>query len=147
MLAHPIEEGDWAGLVPEEIAAEWKWDGIRVQLAAKNGEVKLYSRAGDDISSAFPDIAQAFAHAEGVLDGELLVLRDGVVAPFNDLQQRLNRKTVAGKMLQDFPAHIRLYDLLFDGPEDIRALSYTERRKRLEAMCTAITLAPTVLAV
>ena len=132
MLAHPIEEGDWANLVPEEMAAEWKWDGIRVQLAAKNGEVKLYSRAGDDVSSAFPDIALAFAHAEGVLDGELLVLRDGEVAPFNDLQQRLNRKSVTGKMLQDYPAHIRLYDILFDGPDDIRALSFLERRKKLE---------------
>jgi DNA ligase-1 len=132
MLAHPIEEDDLAGLAPEEIAAEWKWDGIRVQLAAKNGEVKLYSRAGDDISRAFPDIVQAFAHTEGVLDGELLILRNGEVAPFNDLQQRLNRKTVTGKMLQDFPAHIRLYDLLFDGSEDVRALSFVERRKHLE---------------
>jgi DNA ligase-1 len=132
MLAHPIEEGDWASLAPDEVAAEWKWDGIRVQLVAKKGEVKLYSRAGDDISKAFPDVAQAFAHAEGVLDGELLVLREGAVAPFNDLQQRLNRKAVTGKMLQDFPAHIRLYDLLFDGPEDVRALSFVERRKRLE---------------
>jgi DNA ligase-1 len=132
MLAHPIEEGDWSGLVPEEMTAEWKWDGIRVQLAAKNGEVKLFSRAGDDISRAFPDLAQAFSHTEGVLDGELLVLRDGVVAPFNDLQQRLNRKSVTGKMLQDHPAHIRLYDLLFDGAEDVRALPFTQRRARLE---------------
>jgi DNA ligase-1 len=68
-----------------------------------------------------------------VLDGELLVLRDGVVAPFNDLQQRLNRKTVTGKMLQDFPAHIRLYDLLIDGDDDLRSRPFLERRARLEA--------------
>jgi len=133
MLAHPIEEGDWQGLAPEDIAAEWKWDGIRVQLSARPGDVRLFSRAGDDISGAFPDIIQAFAHTEGVLDGELLVLRDRAVAPFNDLQQRLNRKGVTGKMLQDYPAHIRLYDILFDTQEDVRELSYLERRARLEA--------------
>jgi DNA ligase 1 len=132
MLAHPIEEDDWKGLTPQDVVAEWKWDGIRVQLAAKAGQVRLFSRAGDDISPAFPEIGQAFAHTDGVLDGELLVLRDGVVAPFNDLQQRLNRKTVTGAMLRDFPAHIRLYDLLYDESEDIRTLSFTERRKRLE---------------
>lgn len=132
MLAHPIEEGDWQALVPQDIAAEWKWDGIRVQLSARPGDVRLFSRAGDDISSAFPDIVLAFAHTEGVLDGELLVLRDGAVAPFNDLQQRLNRKTVTGKMLQDYPAHIRLYDILFDAQEDVRELSFLKRRAKLE---------------
>jgi DNA ligase 1 len=133
MLAHPIEEGDWQSFAPEDVAAEWKWDGIRVQLSARPGDVRLFSRAGDDVSGAFPDIVQAFAHCEGVLDGELLVLRDGVVASFNDLQQRLNRKSVTGKMLQDYPAHIRLYDILFDAAEDVRALTFTERRARLEA--------------
>ena len=53
----------------------------------------------------FPRSSQPFAPSDGVLDGELLVVRDGVVAPFNDLQQRLNRKTVTGKMLRDYPAH------------------------------------------
>lgn len=133
MLAHPIEEGDWQGLSPDDIAAEWKWDGIRVQLSARPGDVRLFSRAGDDISGAFPDIVQAFAHTQGVLDGELLVLREGAVAPFNDLQQRLNRKSVTGRMLQDYPAHIRLYDILIDGDEDVRELSYLKRRARLEA--------------
>lgn len=133
MLAHPIEAGDWQAFAPEDVAAEWKWDGIRVQLSARPGDMRLFSRAGDDISSAFPDIVQAFVHTEGVLDGELLVLRDGVVASFNDLQQRLNRKTVTGKMLQDFPAHIRLYDILFDQKEDVRGLTFLERRARLEA--------------
>jgi DNA ligase-1 len=132
MLAHPIEEEDWRGLTPQDVVAEWKWDGIRVQLAAKNGKVRLFSRAGDEISASFPEIGQAFAHVDGVLDGELLVLRDGEVAPFNDLQQRLNRKTVTPKMLRDYPAHIRLYDLLFDEAEDIRTLSFVERRRRLE---------------
>ena len=133
MLAHPIEDSDWQSFAPGDVAAEWKWDGIRVQLSARPGDVRLFSRAGDDASGAFPDIVQAFVHTEGVFDGELLVLREGSVASFNDLQQRLNRKTVTAKMLQDYPAHIRLYDILFDAAEDVRALSFIERRARLEA--------------
>ena len=133
MLSHPIEEGDWAGLNPDEISAEWKWDGVRVQIAAGRGEVRIFSRSGDDISAGFPEIVAAFQPFDAVLDGELLVVRDGVVAPFNDLQQRLNRKTVTGKMLRDYPAFVRLYDILIDGDEDLRPLPFAERRARLEA--------------
>jgi len=61
------------------------------------------------------------------------VMRDGAVAPFNDLQQRLNRKTVTKGMLTSHPAHIRLYDMLFEGDEDLRPLPFVERRARLEA--------------
>src|SRR5919202_2273239 len=69
MLAHPLED---LRLSMEEYAAEWKWDGIRVQMVRAGGETRLYSRAGDDISGSFPDVAAAFGR-EGVLDGELLV--------------------------------------------------------------------------
>jgi DNA ligase-1 len=72
-----------------------------------------------------------------VLDGELLVTRDNVVAPFGDLQQRLNRKSPGPKMLAEFPAGVRLYDILFDGEEDIRSLSFDERRARLETWFAA----------
>jgi DNA ligase-1 len=67
------------------------------------------------------------------LDGELLVIRDSEVAPFNDLQQRLNRKIPNPKLLRDFPAAVRLYDILREGPQDLRGLSFAERRRRLEA--------------
>ena len=60
-------------------------------------------------------------------------MRNGEIAPFNDLQQRLNRKTVTAKMMAAYPPHVRLYDLLFDGGEDLRALPFSERRARLEA--------------
>ena len=133
MLAHPIEEADWASLKPEDFVAEWKWDGIRIQIAAKPGDVRIYSRAGDDVSRAFPEIVSAFSFSDIVADGELLVMRDRVIAPFNDLQQRLNRKAVTAKMLRDYPAHVRLYDALFENGEDLRALPFIERRARLEA--------------
>lgn len=130
MLANPLEEGELSRLDPGDFTAEWKWDGIRVQLAARNGDVRLFSRAGDDITTAFPEMAQADL-GEVVLDGELLVVRDGVLAPFNDLQQRLNRKAVSARMLKSHPAHIRLYDALFLAGEDLRERSLDERRRAL----------------
>lgn len=132
MLAHPVEEGDWPKLAPEDFVAEWKWDGIRVQVSARGGDVRMFSRQGDDISRAFPEIRSAFQGHDCVVDGELLIMRDGEIAPFNDLQQRLNRKAVTAKMMAAYPPHVRLYDLLFDGQEDLRALPFSERRTRLE---------------
>ena len=132
MLAHPLEDAEVAALDPARYRAEWKWDGIRVQLTAGPGGARIWSRGGEDVSGAFPEIVEAMRfHA--VLDGELLVIREGAVAPFADLQQRLNRKLVSAKMLRDFPVGVRLYDILFDGAEDLRALPFDARRARLEA--------------
>ncbi|CAN7509461.1 cisplatin damage response ATP-dependent DNA ligase [Phenylobacterium sp. LjRoot219] len=133
MLAQAIDEAvDFARLDPADYAAEWKWDGIRVQAAHEGGERRLYTRTGDEISRTFPDVLGAL-HDEGVIDGELLVIRDGQVASFADLQQRLNRKTVDAKLTAAYPAAIRAYDLLAEGPEDLRPLPFAERRRRLEA--------------
>jgi DNA ligase 1 len=132
MLAHPLEVADIAALQPQDWRAEWKWDGIRVQLVSTEGGRRLYSRGADDISGAFPEIIEAMDfHA--VLDGELLVIRDGQVAPFADLQQRLNRKVVSARMMDDYPVGIRLYDMLFEGSDDVRSLPFDARRARLEA--------------
>ncbi|WP_192898665.1 cisplatin damage response ATP-dependent DNA ligase [Crenalkalicoccus roseus] len=132
MLAHPLDDAEVAALDPAEWRAEWKWDGIRVQLAAGPGGRRIWSRGGEDVSAAFPEILEAMAfHA--VLDGELLVIRDGAVAPFADLQQRLNRKLVPARLRRDVPVGVRLYDLLFEGEEDLRPLPFDARRRRLEA--------------
>jgi DNA ligase 1 len=132
MLAHPLEPEDFASLDAAALRAEWKWDGIRVQLVASGGGTRLYSRGAEDISAGFPEIVEAM-RVRAVLDGELLVVRDGVVAPFSELQQRLNRKTVGAKMFRDFPVAVRLYDILFDGTDDLRPLPFDARRARLEA--------------
>jgi ATP-dependent DNA ligase len=132
MLAQPLEDGEIGNLDPQDYLAEWKWDGIRVQLVARGGERRLYSRSGDDIGGAFPDICEPMP-ADVTLDGELLVVRDGEVGPFNNLQQRLNRKTPTAKLLRDFPAGVRLYDILREGSEDLRGLAFAKRRRRLEA--------------
>lgn len=133
MLSNPIDEArDLDVLRPEDFSAEWKWDGIRVQLILSDGPASLFSRTGDDIAPAFPDLVEnAFGRA--VLDGELLVGHDFDPRPFNDLQQRLNRKAPTARLLADYPAFMRVYDMLFDGAEDVRALTWTERRARLEA--------------
>lgn len=132
MLAHPLED---ARVSLEDYAAEWKWDGIRVQLVHAGGQTRLYSRTGDDISASFPDIASAFA-VTSVLDGELLVrgeAQGGAAASFNALQQRLGRKRVSSSTQSQYPAFVRLYDMLFEGEEDLRAMPWSDRRSRLEA--------------
>ena len=129
MLATPLEEGETLDLA--QFLAEWKWDGIRVQAVKAGNMRRLYSRTGDDISAAFPEIIENLT-VEGALDGELLVRgNDGDPASFNALQQRLNRKTVDAKLLREHPAFVRLYDILVDGQEDVRPLPLTQRRERL----------------
>ncbi|CAN7213138.1 cisplatin damage response ATP-dependent DNA ligase [Neorhizobium sp. LjRoot104] len=134
MLANPVETGDLEKLDPADYAAEWKWDGIRVQMSSYGGTKKLYSRSGDDITAAFPDVVGSI-NFEGVIDGELLVggtaRSNNPTRTFSDLQQRLNRKTVTGRMLEDYPAFVRAYDLLFESDSDIRAETFFERRRRL----------------
>ena len=138
MLAQAIDEAvDFGKLDPDDYAAEWKWDGIRVQAVSEGGVRRLYTRTGDDISRTFPDVIEALDF-EGALDGELLVLRGGGMASFADLQQRLNRKSVTDRLLADFPAGIRAYDLLSDGGDDTRALPFAQRRARLETFVGAL---------
>jgi DNA ligase-1 len=137
MLAHAIETEDFAGLNAADFMAEWKWDGIRVQaVSGRNDDrtvaTRLYSRTGEDITTAFPDLLSAL-HKPGTIDGELLVVRDKRVQSFNVLQQRLNRKTVTPKLIKDFPIHLRAYDLLSEEAQDLRDLPFVERRVRLEA--------------
>jgi DNA ligase-1 len=142
MLAHPL--GDQK-LSLEDYAAEWKWDGIRIQLVHAAGQTRLYSRTGDDISHSFPEVAAAFS-SPAVLDGELLVrgagqggdTHGGAAASFNALQQRLGRKLVSAKMQSQYPAFVRLYDILFDGEEDLRELPWHQRRARLETFVGAL---------
>ncbi len=136
MLAHPLEDGivDLA-----DYAAEWKWDGIRVQLVRAGGETRVYSRSGDDISATFPELLDVLP-IDAVLDGELLVRGSaqggeaGGAASFNALQQRLGRKTVSKAMLKDFPAFVRLYDVLLLEGHDWREHPWKLRRATLEAL-------------
>jgi len=159
MLAHPllskakrIEAADLdpSLISPADFAAEWKWDGVRVQLAADKGVRRLYTRNGDDISKTFPDLLDA-ADFNAAIDGELLIRSpQGGVASFNELQQRLNRKLVSSKQMTERPAMLRAYDLLQEDDHDLRPLPFSERRKRLERFIVTldeprIDLSPLVL--
>ena len=153
MLAHAIEDADFAGLDPSDYIAEWKWDGIRVQAvcgrdAHGHNVVRLFSRSGEDITKSFPDLLPSL-HLPAAIDGELLVVRDGRVQTFNVLQQRLNRKVVSPKLTKDYPIHLRAYDLLADGDNDLRELPFAERRAKLEEFVrklgdVSIDLSPTI---
>jgi len=153
MLAHAVEDGDFASMDATDYIAEWKWDGIRVQaVSGRDPEghmvTRLYSRTGEDITGSFPDLLPSL-HLPGALDGELLVMRGGRVQSFNVLQQRLNRKTVSPKLMKDYPIHLRAYDLLHDEDSDLRELTFAERRVRLERFIrkldeSRIDLSPTI---
>jgi DNA ligase 1 len=131
MLANALDEKDAEKLDPADYVAEWKWDGIRVQLIHEGGIRRIYSRTGDDVGGSFPDLLDVMDF-EGAIDGELLVGSPlSGTRTFSDLQQRLNRKTVSAKMLSDYPVFVRAYDLLLEGEVDTRGLGYLERRERL----------------
>ncbi|ABE61443.1 ATP dependent DNA ligase [Nitrobacter hamburgensis X14] len=142
MLAHAIEDADFANLDAADFTAEWKWDGIRVQAVSgrdEHGDVatRLYSRTGEDITTGFPDLLPSL-RLPGAVDGELLVVRDGQVQSFNVLQQRLNRKAVTPRLMKEFPIHLRAYDLLDDGDSDLRELPFDDRRRRLVDFIAAL---------
>jgi DNA ligase-1 len=136
MLAHPLEAPEV--IAPETHVAEWKWDGIRAMAVRTAGGQCLYSRDGNAITAAFPELATALPFP-AVVDGELLVRApDGAPASFNALQQRLNRKAPDAALLKSAPVFLRLYDLLFDGSEDVRPLPWEARRARLERLAARL---------
>lgn len=137
MLSNPLDDADAALITADAFQAEWKYDGIRVQIVSLPAGKALFSRTGDDVSGAFPDLMGRIDF-HGVLDGELVVRRNGAIGSFNDLQQRLNRKTPAAKLIAESPGHLILYDALRLGEADLRPLPLTERRSRLEAWHEAL---------
>lgn len=148
MLAVPLEEKELERMDPAAFAAEWKWDGVRVQASSDGIRRRLFTRNGEEITEAFPEVAQALPF-HSVVDGELLVRRDGGeggaprglwgdIGDFQHLQKRLNRKKVSAKLLEESPALMVCYDLLFENGEDLRPLPFRERRERLEQWVQAL---------
>jgi DNA ligase-1 len=145
MLASPIESAEEGLSYFAEAAVEDKYDGIRAQAHVSQGEVKFFSRTRDEITEAFPDLPDALAGLpqEAILDGEIvaweyphnLVQTQAVVdesfseagdaraaelgraRPFSVLQQRLGRKKVSEKMLQEIPVAYLVFDVLYAGGE------------------------------
>ena len=132
MLAQALEAKDYGLIVPDTYAAEWKYDGIRVQLVHNAVGRAVFTRTGDNISHSFPDVLEHL-NFHAVLDGELLVQRGDEMGSFNDLQQRLGRKNPSAKMIADYPAGITVYDVLMLEGEDVRGQSYAARRALLQS--------------
>jgi DNA ligase-1 len=142
MLASPAE--DAAEIVTRlgpEVWTEDKYDGIRAQLHRRGDEVRLYSRDLRDVSGQFPEVVEAarLLGWDGILDGELLAVRDGAVLPFLLLQKRLGRKSPPPGLLAEVPVAYVAFDVLAAGPrggnaEPLLDTPLRERRARLEAL-------------
>ena len=153
MLAHAIEDADFANLDPADFIAEWKWDGIRVQAVVgprrtwtHAGAAVFAQRRGHHQELSGPDAVAAFARCDR---RRIAGAARGRVQTFNVLQQRLNRKVVSPKLIKEYPIHLRAYDLLADDEADLRELTFVERRARLETFIKKlddprIDLSPTV---
>jgi DNA ligase-1 len=137
-LAHALQLApDTLGPVADWLV-EWKYDGIRAQLVRRSGQSWLWSRGEDLITDRFPEIS-AVALPEGtVVDGEVLIWREGMPALFAELQKRIGRKTLSARMLQELPAALIAYDLLEEDGHDLRQLPQRERRARLEALVARV---------
>lgn len=121
-------------------SAEWKWDGIRSQFIKREGELFLWSRGEELVTDKYPEFHKLGESSVDnyVIDGELIVFKDGVVRPFNEMQKRIGRKKPGKKTLTDYPCAIFAYDLLELDGEDLRQMPFHERRDKLETLIQKI---------
>ncbi|NWC90647.1 MULTISPECIES: ATP-dependent DNA ligase [unclassified Pseudomonas] len=132
-LAQPVEQFDALLGAPADWQVEWKWDGIRAQLVKREGRLWIWSRGEELVTDRFPELHD-LVHGlpDGtVIDGEIVVWK-GSVQPFALLQQRIGRKTLGKKILEDAPVAVLAYDLLEHHGEDWRNHTQAERRAQLE---------------
>jgi DNA ligase-1 len=142
MLASPAEDAaDIVARLGRDVWTEDKYDGIRAQLHREGDDVRLYSRDLRDVSGQFPEVVEAGRPLgwDGILDGELLAVRDGAVLPFLALQKRLGRKAPPASLLAEVPVTFVAFDVLAVGPrgaavEPLLDTPLRERRARLEAL-------------
>jgi ATP-dependent DNA ligase I len=121
MLASPAEDAEEIiGRLGSEVWVEDKYDGIRAQLHKHGTDVRLYSRDLHDVSNQFPEIVDAARPLTwtGVVDGEILAYKDGLVLPFISLQGRLGRKAPSEAIRTEVPVIYVAFDLLALGPGD-----------------------------
>ncbi|RBQ03241.1 ATP-dependent DNA ligase [Pedobacter miscanthi] len=130
-----------------EWQAEWKWDGIRGQIVKRNGELFIWSRGEELVTEQFPELHFMIdVLPDGVvLDGEILAVQDKQVLSFSTLQQRLNRKTINKKQLEDAPIGFFVYDILEYEAKDFREEPLSERRKILEQLIGDLDESPVMI--
>ncbi|AVE07575.1 ATP-dependent DNA ligase [Pseudomonas palleroniana] len=148
-LTQPLEQFDAMLGSPSDWQVEWKWDGIRAQLVKREGRLWIWSRGEELVTERFPELhSLAGSLPDGtVIDGEIVVWKD-TVQPFALLQQRIGRKTLSKKVLEDAPVAVLAYDLLEYQGHDWRNHIQAERRSQLEqviAQCNSPVLLPSPL--
>lgn len=132
MLASPIESRALDSL--DGYICEEKFDGMRCQLHADGGDIMLFSRDLNDITSTFPDITKEYRKKDlppTVLDGEICVFKENTIQPFQLLQKRMGVKKPGKKILEQYPVIFISYDLLYTGKMPIFDETLGERRSRL----------------
>ncbi|MBT0622877.1 ATP-dependent DNA ligase [Pseudomonas fluorescens] len=145
-LSQPVEQFEALLGSPADWQVEWKWDGIRAQLVKREGRLWVWSRGEELVTERFPELHSLVSGLPDgtVIDGEIVVWKDAV-QPFALLQQRIGRKTLSKKVLEDAPVAVLAYDLLeFEG-DDWRNHTQAERRTQLEqviAQCNQPVLLP-----
>ncbi|NVZ91631.1 ATP-dependent DNA ligase [Pseudomonas yamanorum] len=132
-LAQPVEQFEALLGSPADWQVEWKWDGIRAQLVKREGRLWIWSRGEELVTDRFPELHELEnSLPDGtVIDGEIVVWK-GSVQPFALLQQRIGRKTLSKKILEDAPVAMLAYDLLEHHGDDWRNHTQAERRAQLE---------------
>ena len=166
MLASPVESTEEALSYFAEVAVEDKYDGIRAQAHVSGGEVRIFSRTRDEITESFPELPPVLAGLpqDAILDGEIVAweyparsadarailaeaaaLREsedladnlGRSRPFSVLQQRLGRKKVSDRMLQENPVAYLVFDILYANGELMIERPLNERAGILDALLAA----------
>ncbi|RLI21434.1 ATP-dependent DNA ligase, partial [Candidatus Bathyarchaeota archaeon] len=131
---------------PEEIlermngkaSAEFKYDGLRIQAHISPNEVYLFSRRMENITSQFPDVAEALKKSlkvdEAIVEGECVAVdpHTGEMYPFQMISRRRGRKYDIEKMMEEIPVNIYLFDVLYVNGVDLTKKPYLERRSALE---------------
>ncbi|WLI08094.1 MULTISPECIES: ATP-dependent DNA ligase [Pseudomonas] len=132
-LSQPVEQFDALLGSPADWQVEWKWDGIRAQLVKREGRLWVWSRGEELVTERFPELHSLVSGLPDgtVIDGEIVVWKDSV-QPFALLQQRIGRKTLSKKVLEDAPVAVLAYDLLEYQGDDWRNRPQAERRAQLE---------------
>ena len=148
-LSQPVEQFDALLGSPADWQVEWKWDGIRAQLVKRDGRLWVWSRGEELVTERFPELHSLTSGLPDgtVIDGEIVVWKDAV-QPFALLQQRIGRKTLSKKVLDDAPVAVLAYDLLEYQGADWRNQPQAERRAQLErviAQCNQPVLIPSPL--
>lgn len=120
-----------------EGAAEYKYDGLRIQAHLSRGKVSLYSRRLENITDQFPDIQSliqtALGQNEVIVEGEAVPIdpSTGELLPFQLISQRRGRKYELERMIEEIPIAVYLFDLLYANGTDYTRLPYPERRENL----------------